>query len=300
VKFAKKISLGKDVSVKTLIHQRVPGMEPPRSTHTIHASDLTNEDKEFCPRAIILMDIAKKKGRATFIGTSLRLTYDLGRRLQDDFNNVWLSDVMHGNWLCISCKGFKTDCTKPMGHCGKTGITCNWMYREPRFMDGESGLDGGIDGVVDVGESKLRMVETKTIEKDGFGALKAPLSEHRLRTNLYLRLIALDGRDFAKKINTQVGHLLYICKGFGKKDEEIVKKKGVRDAAFSPFKEYKIKRDDSATDLLIAKARAVTVGRKSGGVPCGICKTSMEKRAKICPVIKECWSGKYPAKVKWE
>ncbi len=296
MKFAKSISKKKDVSIKTLIHERVPGMEPARSLKNIHASDLTKTDREFCSRERVLLDITKKKGKSEFIGTSQRITFDLGRALQEMFNMSWLNDVMYGCWRCTSCGTSMNDCSRPKGHCGKSGMICNWFYEESRFTDPTSGAGGGVDSLINVGEPKLRMCEVKTIDKDYFKDLKTAMAEHRLRTNFYLRLIELDGRPFAKLINTKIAHILYICKGFGIKDVEITKKKTVKDNAFSPFKEYKITRDDDETDELLEKAKEVTDYRNGvGPIPAGVCPTSMCTRAKACPVIKECWSGKYPA-----
>ena len=301
MKFAKTIKTSKDISIKRMIHERLPESEPARSNKIIHASDLTRLEHEFCPREIVLMDIAKKKGKHQFVGTSQRITYDLGRALQDMFNEKWLGNDMFGCWQCQSCNTLAPDCSRPKGHCGREGIRCQWKYHESRFKDPKSGAAGGIDALVKTEAPKLRMVEVKTIDKDYFKDLKAPMAEHRLRTNLYLRLIELDGRPFSKSINTNVGHILYICKGFGIKDTEITQKKSVKDAAFSPFKEYTIKRDDSETDELLEKARTVTDHRqKIGGIPCGVCKSSFDKRAKSCPVIKECWSGQFPSQVTWK
>lgn len=302
VKITKKINAEKQaaISIRTMIHQNVPAYEPARTTKHTHASELT-KDVEFCPREIVLLDIAKKKPKGDFIPTSLRLTFDMGRFLQEEFNTNWLREDMLGCWKCKSCGDHREDTTFRKTHCGRSGVLCNWEYAESRFGDPESDCAGGIDAIVDVGEPLLRMVEVKTIEKDGFKELVGPQAEHRLRTNLYLRLIDLDGRPFAKRINTKVGHLLYICKGYGVKDETVKDMPGVKDFPFSPFKEFLIHRDDSETDELLAKARAVYKFRKKkGGVPYGVCSTSMVGRAKKCSMIKQCFSGQFPAKQKWK
>lgn len=300
MKFAKTISKTNDISIKTMLHERIPGFEDARSNKIIHASQTTRLEQEFCPREIVLLDISKKKGKRTFVGTSQRITYDLGRALQNMFNNEWLHDVMFGCWRCVSCGTEVKDCSKPKGHCGKSGVICNWDYDESRFVDPESGIGGGIDALIKTKSPKLRLTEVKTIDKDYFKDLKAPMAEHRLRTNLYMRLVDLDGRAITKKVNTKIAHVLYICKGFGIKDTDITQHKTVKDNAFSPFKEYTVQRDDSETDELLDKAKLVTQHRKgTGGMPCGVCKSSFDKRAKSCPVIKECWSGQFPSQTKW-
>lgn len=135
------------------------------------------------------------------------------------------------------------------------------------------------------------LTEVKTIVKEDFKELVAPLGEHRQRTNLYMRLVGESEDSRAGHINTTEASILYICKGFGCKDDSI-KEKGITDAPFSPFKEYTIRRDDSETDDIVELARQVMDFRNGGDMPPRQCSISSCAMAKGCPVQKECWHVK--------
>jgi hypothetical protein len=133
---------------------------------------------------------------------------------------------------------------------------------------------------VDIGKPKLRMVEVKSVILHDFEKLKAPLAEHRLRTNVYLRMIA--DSPLAEQVETQVGHVLYVAKSFGKWNPD--------DKTISPFKEYEVARDDSITDKLLGKASEYQAFRTMGIVPNRVCPNAACKRAKSCSVVSACFS----------
>lgn len=284
--------------IKQLLHSRIAGMDPPRSLKIIHASSLTYEAKPWCPRAVALMLDTNKKPKDEFLGTSLRVTFDHGNDMQRRLNEEYLTDVVVGDWKCRSCGTKKSFCKKPKSKCGKNGITCNWGYEEVRVKSDNCGASGGIDALINVGETKLRLTEVKTMDKDIFRDLKAALAEHRMRTNLYMRLVDESSQPWAKRINTEEATVLYMVKAFGFKDTDC-KKWGIKDAPFSPFKEFTVKRDDSQTDHLISMSKVLYQYLEGGAMPCGICINQFTKTAQQCPVMKECFSGSYPPKATW-
>jgi len=289
------------ISIKRLLHERLANQVPIRSLTKLHASALTYAAHEFCPREYALSDLTHKNQGKEFIGTSQQYTFDLGNAIQDKFNNDWLVDRMVGDWECTSCNSKECGAKKPKGHCDKNGINCSWRFIEPRFKSVHCGASAGIDALIDVGRSKLIVVECKTMDKDMFKKLEAPLSEHRIRTNLYLRLIAESNHPLRDKIETKFGIVLYMAKAFGFKDTELKSKFNLKDAAFSPFKDFTVKRDDAQTDHYVAKAKAVHDFReKVSGIPTGICPNSLCKRAQNCRFITECFSGSYPHQNKWK
>jgi len=300
LKITKKLKNKNAFSLKKILHEKIAGVQEARPMHNIHASDVTKGDKEFCPREYCLVDITGKKRRDEFIGTSLRTTFHHGEDLQRRINEVYLEDIMVGNWVCRNCGEIKQLCRKPTkGHCfTKSGIDHNWQYEEPRPLSKISGISGGIDALIITGEPKYRIYEIKTMASDAFKALVAPLAEHRIRTNLYMRLVAEDTTELHDRVNTEVANILYVCKGFGCKDESL-KLMGLKDAAFSPFKEFTVHRDDSTTLIFTRKAKLIKKFRGNGKMPDGVCNTSFCKRAKTCPVVSECFSGKYPAQITW-
>lgn len=300
LKIIKAIKQDKQVSVKNLIHSRLAGYEAPRSNERLHASDLM-KDKEFCPRehAFLRMGVAKKK--AEFISTALRLTFDLGRFYESQIREVYLRDIAVGYWACGICgHTHSTFGKEPKIKCPQCGWGHKWEYQEPRLTSAISGISGGIDILIDVGEPKLRLVEIKSMDKDEFRKLEAPLAEHKWRTTLYLRLAEEDSGPISGRINCKVGHIIYVSKSFGFKDTQL-KADGIKDAAFSPFKEFEIVRDDSMSLITHEKAKALKVWAddNSKGLPCGICPNGLSKRAQGCTAVTPCWSGSYPATISW-
>lgn len=281
--------------IKRLLHAHIGGYEKPRSKKTIHASELTNSEREFCPRAYRLHDEYEVKDPARHVDTSLEYTFAEGRFKQKLLNEVWLRDKMVGCWRCTLCKKtleFGTH-AEAMSKFSDPSHTCVLEYDEVRVLDPVAGHSGGIDALVAVKVgAKLRLVECKIMDKDMFKALKGPLAEHKTRTQLYLSTVARSKQPWASQIDTSEASVLYMMRGFGMKDEN---------AEMSPFREYTIKRDDAAVAEYVARAHAVTASRKTPalGYPCGLCKSMAAPRAQQCPMVKQCFSSKHPATITW-
>jgi hypothetical protein len=58
------------------------------------------------------------------------------------------------------------------------------------------------------------------MKTEDFEKLKAPLAEHRIRTSLYMKLIAASGTPASLSIHPTLGKVLYISRGFGKKSDD--------------------------------------------------------------------------------
>lgn len=287
----------KERSIKMMIHERLAGWEKPREHGVIHASDLM-KDLEFCPREWAFLDLGMAKKKGSFIGTSLRMTFDHGKAVEYNLRNVWLRDVAVGHWKCRACKTIHPT----FGKAPKVKCKCGadlWEYDEPRFLSPTSGISGGLDVLVDVGEPKLRIVEVKTMDKDEFKTLAAPLAEHKFRTSLYLRLADESDHSLSERVNIQTAHLLYVSKSFGFKDLTL-KEEGVKDSPFSPFKEWIIPRNDALTETAVAKATVLHHWRQTKqGMPCGICINGLTKRAQNCTAVSPCFSGGHQATLTW-
>ncbi len=291
-KFLKTVgeARGKEI-IKQMIHARVGGNEPARGQQTIHASDLTKDKPTYCPRAVRLSELRVPPVRRPpqFLPVATAMTFNEGRDKQWRLNNDWLVDVMYGAWGCRACMT-----VIDWGPVPDEGCACGaalWEYIEPRIIDYISKTSGGLDGVVDIGKKKLHLIECKIMKADNFKTLVVPLSEHRVRTRLYLRQIAGSKQKYAKEIETDYAHILYIMRGHGYKQE---------DGVISPLKEFIVERDDSEIQQFIGMAHALTLSREdeSYGYPAGICNTQMCDRAKMCPVSKECFSEK-PGTITW-
>lgn len=291
------------ISIRNLLHKNIAGLEPDRSHKHVHASDLTKE-LEFCPREYRLMDVTGKGKPDRFIPTSLRVTFDYGDHLQWSINNKYLRDEMYGHWQCLSCgrnlkKRIRLCPTKPCPESEEHKKRCRWEFREPKVIDPATLVQGSIDVIVKDGD-KLRLCEVKTEAKDEFKKLLAPRQEHRHRTELYLYLADADP-EARKVFHTDHANILYVCKGYGVKDNTLhalLRKLGISDWPFTPYKEYRIKRNDKALKQILAKGLAVKTARDEGQMLPGVCPTAMCKRARECPVRQQCFSGKYPATVK--
>jgi len=302
VKFLKKVQKTKEqFSFKEELHRKIAGYQPGRPKVNVHASELSKQDKAWCPREYALLDLTGKKPRDEFIGTSLQVTFDYGNDLQRRLNEEYAVDHVIGNWQCRSCGKFRAECKKPKGGCSWTtkGINCHWEYEEIRPISSITGVSCGLDILLDTGKGKLKIVEVKTMVKDDFKKLVAPLAEHRARTSGYMRIVEEWDDPFRDQINTSEAIIMYVCKGFGVGDKS-VKEYDFHDAAFSPYKEFVITRDDTLMEDEMNRAKALKVFRDDGkGMPCGVCNSSLDKRARSCPVIKDCWSGKHPQQLTW-
>jgi predicted RNA-binding Zn-ribbon protein involved in translation (DUF1610 family) len=289
------------MSVKKILHQSLAGNEDPRPHFPLRASDTTSTRHDFCPREHALLDMGQGKKKPSFVGTSNRLTYDHGKDTEKRIRNAYLRSKAVGQWRCGVCGYVTETLTKvPVYKCPTCGWGHLWEYHEPRFESAYSGISGGIDLLLDMGKPKLVPVELKTMASDEFKTLVAPLGEHRYRSSLYLRLIDESPWGPSIKVDTSEMKLLYASKGFGIKDESL-RKEGIRDMPFTPFKEYIIKRDDKLTDNIVARARALKLWRDNPkhGLPSGVCTNSMTKQAQGCSTCAACFSGKFPSFITW-
>ena len=282
-------------SLKRLIHEHLSGTEKARSTKLVHASDLMKQNHEFCAREYALYDITGKKPSDQFLSTAMRTVFGFGWLIQE-----WVVSTLADaglavtDWYCNNCGKAAILCLRPSAcsTCGGAKFTPG----EHVFQSEVSGVVGSIDTFVRFPGSDPRLValEIKSIDKEQFKELEAPLAEHRWRTNLYLRLIAESDDPSKADINQDVGMVLYVSKGgFGVKDLKI-KEWGLQDHGFSPYKEHFIKRDDKVTQTKVAHAiRLLSYRKGDKGVPLGICPSSVHPRAKQCPVHAECFGLDY-------
>ena len=296
--FAKKL---KDFmpqrNLRYLLHDHLSGFEAPRSLRKVHASELTRPEG-FCPRFYALADAAKIKPKEEWLGAADIATWQLGRMWQDSIVH-WFADMGRavGHWKCLACNQLHEFQKRPV-KCAGCGSRA-FKPEEVRFESAVSGASCGIDMMVDVGDPLLLPVEIKSMAKDPFKELLAPLAEHRLRTALYLRLIAESEHPWSSLVQHDRAKVLYVCKGGYVADPEL-KRWGLADR-YSPFKEFDVGRDDAQTEEPSRRARVVKDYR-SGAVamPSGICSNALARRARQCPLAKLCFSGDHPPGYHWQ
>jgi len=274
-------------SVIAALKRHLGGPQQGRTRDVVHASDVTRPD--FCPRRWAFFDLFAKKTEIEFLSTALDFTFQMGLATETMLVEEWAGDAAIGNWECRKCNAQRTMVCKPNGYC-KDGSKHWWAYRQVQFEAG--GMSGSPDVLFDVGAPKLVVTEVKTLNPTDFDVLVMPQPEHRLRTNLYLKLVAESNSVYKDKINQAEGRVLYVSRGYGKLNaqwNEIL-----------PFKEYIVKREDAPLVTLLQKARAVQLFREEQKMPSGICGTALDPIAKKCSVCQECFSGQHPAQVMWE
>jgi len=287
-------------TLKFELHKRIAGWEDPRPHFPLRASDLLSTKGEFCPREHAFMDMGVAAKKGSFVGTSLRMTFNHGSFMERQIRDVYLRDIVVGEWECGICKHTHPTFGKaPKIKCPSCGWGHKWEYKEPRFADEESGVSGGIDMLLDIGQPKLLITEIKTMTPEDFKTLAAPLVEHKLRTSLYLKLAESSTWAASDRVNTKESKILYVTKSFGFKDETL-KAAGIKDAAFSPFKEFTIARNDAMLATSMSKAKVLNVWRQTKqGMPVGVCSNGLCKRAQGCPAVGPCFSGKYQSTLTW-
>jgi hypothetical protein len=276
------------VSIADLLHEALTEVEPARPVDRLHASSLTNP-KGFCPREVALCMRLNRKPYPSKYDAPMLITFHEGRDKQARLNNHWLRHRMVGDWYCLNCHKYFDFCKVPGKCCSHPQVE----YREVVFWHAATTARGSLDAILDVGKSLLRLVEFKIMAQDEWLELKAPLAEHRVRSELYLEIIK--GSTHPKKhlIDTSRIHVVYCLRGYGKLDK--VKNR------FSPFKEYIVPANPQSANEYLTMAEAVVKSKATNWnlIPEGICETMFVKRASSCSVCKECFSGKFST-FKWK
>lgn len=282
-------------SLKYILHKELCGYEDARSVRKLHASELLKEDIAFCPREHALLDELNKERPKEFVPTSSRVTWDLGNDFAEYIiQKLGNAGVVIGDWSCNHCNRTVRWKKRPK-ECKKCGHKA-FKHIESRFTSKTSGISAGIDFFYKTEDSpKIIPVEMKTMMKEQFKTLAAPLSEHKARTSLYLQIIDDSDHPHKDEIETSYAKILYLCKGGYRKDDT-VKLFGLRDFGMSPFEEFLVKRDDSINKtkwshaLLLKKYRD---NPKKKNIPLGVCHNVHCKRAQQCSVKDVCFSNAY-------
>ena len=271
--------------VSDLLLKILPEKSPARPLANLHASALTNQDCKFCAREVVLSKALGRKSFPQMIDAALRITFDEGKDKQNRLTHDWLKDHAVGFWKCAAC-GYSQWGKKPGKLC--KDHTSVWNYEECVFRH-PSGAKGSTDLFVDLSLGKLRMVEVKIIKGDLFEKLKAPLAEHRVRTQLYLKMIEESDHPMRADIDTSMASVLYFMRGHGKKVPDT-------ENLISPMKEYIVHRNDAEVEHYLTPAYQVTKSREQdwGLYPQRVCANVFDSRTYACAVVKECFSGKYP------
>jgi len=278
-----------DRGLRYHLHRVLSGYEEnDRPVTAVHASDLSDGWREFCPRERALLTHQGKGRPKSFVSTSWRVTYDIGWFVEDlVVKALAKAKVAVAKWRCEGC-GSVTKLGMCPWKCSNCG--CRVLAHESiGFRSKISGVHGHTDCFALLGD-KYEIVEVKSIDKIEYTKLVAPLAGHRWRTSLYMRLAEESDFEYKDRLELKRARIIYVSKGGYGTAAPDVKKWDFRDDAFSPFKEYTIERHDDETDDMLERARIFLEWRNGGSFPGRICDTAICKQAKSCPVVHECFS----------
>lgn len=152
---------------------------------TIHASDIFN----FCPRRFCLCleyDIPFHVNE--YIGNSLALTFDIGRKIQDIvIERIMKSGKLIGTWTCECGHTYFGFLEKVCPKCKKYKP----KYKDTQlkiYLGKNIWIVGNMD--IQVADSELIYIgEIKSIKKDEYLSLKEPLINHKYQIMTYLYML---------------------------------------------------------------------------------------------------------------
>lgn len=282
---AKTLNVPKE-SVIVTMKKNMQGYEKGRSRNVVHASDITKPD--FCPRNEAFLDMQSvTHGKEQFISAALRATFDIGSETERLIVEKWGGEAIVGNWNCRTCGKSKSMSTKPLDGCN--GLSkCDWRYMQWVAYSLEYGVSGSVDSLWNLGTPLWMMAELKIMAPDEFEKIIAPLPEHRLRTALYLKLIADSDSVYVGKVNLFEARVIYTSRAYGKKND-------AHGGEILPWKEYVVERNDEEVQPILNKAKQLKIFRETKAMPSGICPTALDPKAKKCSNCAVCFSGTHPA-----
>lgn len=277
------------------LHRHLSRPRRARDHRILHASQVFDPRDTFCPREHALKHATEHDPEFESLPSAEAAVYHISRLVQDAVTDWCVGlGIAVGDWACMGCGAMQLFSAYPTEPCACDGRS--YRYCETRWTCQETGVSGGVDLLVDLpGDDKLKVVEVKAIQPQDFKERTVPNWRHKLRTQGYLQIIEQSGVPEAKQIDTQEAILLYVAKGgYGIRDPKL-HAWGLLDSDFTPFREFRVRRDDWALLGPMKEARKVRRYHTEGVMPSGICTLATDSRAKVCPVREACFSGEYPA-----
>jgi hypothetical protein len=272
-------------SIITVLKKNLEGYKVGRPRTVLHASDVTKDG--FCPRLEAFLDLEEKPlSPGMYTPAALQATFDVGSALERLIVEEWGGESIIGNWRCRICGKSATMCSKP-GLQNGTHLH-DWEYMQWPAVSNEYGISGSVDSLWALGTPLWMMAELKIMAPDEFASIVAPLSEHRIRTNLYMKIIGDSDSPYKDRVNLHEARVMYTSRAYGKKND-------VHGGEILPWKEFVVERNDKDLVQILDRAKQLKVFRQEQKMPAGICATALDKRAKKCDQCQLCFSGKHPA-----
>lgn len=188
-----------------------------------------------CPRRHLLAHVNKLE-RMNSVNASMRLVWALGRAAEHHVRTQFIEAMQYrtilGTWACkcghAKVEGFHDE---RIGACPRCRTKPN-QYRECPLFDHEARITGSPDLLyVRPDNSKVRVVECKSIKKDDFEKLTRPKADHILQGMAYNELLKINGLPQDNSIT-----VVYVCKDYQFK---------------SPYKEFEIVRTAEHDAMLL-------------------------------------------------
>lgn len=242
----------------------------------VHVSSLISKD--WCSRAHLINLVHQNSGFQNVL-PQMRIVWALGRaaeaHVRKQFALAHGRHRMIGNWRC--------DCgtTTMEGH-GSNSLKCRVCeqpvahYGELLLQDNDNGIVGSPDLVFET-EDGLTVVEVKSIKKDSFTELTAPLMDHVIQCYGYVR-------HLRKVVDKPVrGKVFYVAKDYVSPKLSPYKEYAISDYEENAEKIYSVLRED---------VREMRKAAAAGGYPARLaeCSSPLSTRAKACTACTLCFS----------
>lgn len=242
----------------------------------IHASALTRPG--FCPRFAVFAHQTGDAGPDWEIPAALQATFDVGNATQQLLNEQWLREEMFGNWICYHCETLALACMRPQAcaSCGKS----RFKYIEIELVTEH--MVAHVDALINLEGDTLTVTEHKIMTPHQFKDLKMPLSEHRRRSALYLRMFKQVAAVMEKWTCAAKAIVLYTSRGHGAGSG--------RSGAILPWKQFFVDDTDDIVQPILDDAEAVHLGITTGRLPARVCTSINDQRAEGCPHRQRCFS----------
>jgi len=260
-----------------IFHTSRPSNDSFRHGDYTHVSDLIHK----CMRMVAISEAAAVPVPASPIWESQRLTFALGRAVQDFVtDNVIDFPMLFGRWRC-TCHAPSTigPCTRAKANkhnksctgCGRVGHFTK--YEEILLRHEGLKVSGSTDLAI-LHNKRIHLAEVKSISSTGFADLNgSPQADHVVQALFYWWL----AREAGHKITDRVS-ILYVCKEW---------------RTGSPYLEFKVDTSNADTILApyLAEAAAIRKYHETKEIPARRhCKSEDSSRAKTCPFVSTCFS----------
>jgi hypothetical protein len=171
---------------------------------------------DVCVREYIIGH-ALQKVRKRVTDASMRTVFDIGSGIHTTVQNGshYFRDILFGDWACLGCGSVVKLSMRPTCKCPNCGANPEaFIYREIELMIGS--LSGHPDLYLLMKNSTLRAGEVKSIKKDDFVSLVAPLAMHEYQLTGYIemtkRYIEVFGPLGKIPFDSSRGFLIYVSK----------------------------------------------------------------------------------------